>query len=98
MLDVLEDIDWQAGEVLVRGKGGRHERLPLPVDVGQALVDYLTRGRPRRGECRRVFVIHRAPYAGLSRWSEAQTPLWSPSITAASATGPNRRGATTRIE
>ena len=42
----LEDIDWRAGELLVRGKGDRIERLPLPADVGQALAAYLQRGRP----------------------------------------------------
>lgn len=34
----LEDLDWRGGELLVGGKGNRHERLPLPVDVGKALV------------------------------------------------------------
>ena len=42
----LDDIDWRGGELLVRGKGGRVERLPLPVDVGEALADYLCHGRP----------------------------------------------------
>jgi len=62
----LGDVDWQAGQILVRGKGNRHETLPLPVDVGQALVDYLQHGRPRTAGCRRLFVIDRAPYTGLS--------------------------------
>ena len=34
----LEDVDWRAGELVVRGKGTRAERLPLPVDVGEAIV------------------------------------------------------------
>jgi integrase/recombinase XerD len=34
----LEDIDWRAGDSLVRGKAGRRDRLPLPVDVGEALA------------------------------------------------------------
>ena len=55
----LEDLDWRGGELLVRGKGDRHERLPLPVNVGEALVSYL-RLRPRR-ECRAVFLCVRAP-------------------------------------
>jgi integrase/recombinase XerD len=42
----LGDIDWRAGELLVRGKANRQELLPLPVDVGEALVAYL-RCRPR---------------------------------------------------
>jgi len=42
----LDDVDWRHGELLVRGKGGRQDVLPLPVDVGEALVAYLRR-RPR---------------------------------------------------
>jgi integrase/recombinase XerD len=42
----LEDIDWRAGELLVRGKGPRQEKLPLPGDVGEAVADYLRCGRP----------------------------------------------------
>lgn len=61
----LDDIDWQAGQLLIRGKGHRHDVLPLPDDVGRVLVDYLTNGRPRTS-CRRVFVIGRAPFTGLS--------------------------------
>ena len=50
----LDDIDWRRGEITVRGKGDRHERLPLPADVGEAVVAYLQRGRPprpRTGRC-----------------------------------------------
>jgi site-specific recombinase XerD len=61
----LEDIDWRAGELVVVGKGGRRDRLPLPVDVGQALAAYLRRGRGR-GECRQVFVHARAPYCAMN--------------------------------
>jgi integrase/recombinase XerD len=65
---MLDDIDWRAGELVVVGKGGRRDRLPLPVDVGQALAAYLRRGRPR-GECRQVFVHARAPYCAMGRWA-----------------------------
>jgi integrase/recombinase XerD len=54
----LEDLDWRAGQMLVRGKGNRVERLPVPVAVGQALTGYLTGGRPRCA-CRSVFVTAR---------------------------------------
>ena len=40
----LDDIDWHHGEVVIHGKGNRHDRLPLPADVGQAIADYLRRG------------------------------------------------------
>ena len=61
----LSDIDWRAGELLVRGKGSSQERLPLPADVGEALAGWLTRGRP---SCESVFVFIRvrAPLEGLS--------------------------------
>jgi integrase/recombinase XerD len=45
----LDDVDWRAGELVVRGKGSRLERPPLPVEVGAALAAYLTGGRPRCG-------------------------------------------------
>lgn len=62
----LEDIDWRAGEVVVRGKGSRRERLPLPVDVGDALADYLRRARPVSAEGRAVFVRVKAPHRALT--------------------------------
>jgi len=42
----LEDVDWRAGELVITGKGRRAERLPLPADVGEAIVAYLKDGRP----------------------------------------------------
>jgi site-specific recombinase XerD len=62
----LDDIDWRSGELLVRGKGNRRERLPLPVDVGEALVDYLGRARPVSAEGRVVFVRVKAPHRALT--------------------------------
>jgi site-specific recombinase XerD len=56
----LDDIDWHKGELDVRGKGGWRDRLPLPVDVGEALADYL-RARGERGDDRHVFAHVRAP-------------------------------------
>lgn len=61
----LDDINWRAGEVLVAGKDSRHDRLPLPTDVGQAVAGYCRRGRPRNG-CRALFLHVRAPYTALS--------------------------------
>lgn len=60
----LNDVDWRAGEVAVAGKSRRRDRLPLPADVGEALVDYLTDGRPVVAT-RRVFVRGRAPRTGI---------------------------------
>ena len=61
----LDDIDWRAGEIEVHGKGRRHDRLPLPTDVGEALAAYLKRGRPS-SDCRRVFLRHHAPFRGFA--------------------------------
>jgi site-specific recombinase XerD len=61
----LDDIDWIAGELLIRGKGNRVDRMPLLQEVGKALADYLKRGRPHCST-RRVFVHCKAPYAGFS--------------------------------
>lgn len=60
----VDDLDWRAGDVLIRGKGRRSERLPLPADVGAAVASYLRRGRPR-SKCRAVFLRTRAPSVGL---------------------------------
>lgn len=43
----LDDLDWRAGELIVRGKGLFHDRMPLPCDVGEALTSYLRRDRDR---------------------------------------------------
>jgi integrase/recombinase XerD len=61
----LDNIDWRAGEIVVHGKGGRDERLPLPDDVGQAVAGYLQRGRPATAQGRCVFVRLNAPHRGL---------------------------------
>ena len=61
----LADVDWRGGEVAIRGKGGRIERLPLPADVGEAVAAYLMAGRPRCG-APTVFCTVRAPYRRLS--------------------------------
>jgi integrase/recombinase XerD len=63
----LEDIDWRAGELIVYGKAARSERLPLPHDVGDAIVGYLRDGRPATAQDRSVFVRVRAPHHRLSR-------------------------------
>lgn len=62
----LEDIDWRAAEIVVHGKGRRDERLPLPSDVGEAIVAYLQRGRPATSG-RALFVRRIAPIGPLGR-------------------------------
>lgn len=60
----LGDIDWRAGEIRIRGKARRVERMPLPVDVGAAVSAYLVDGRPRT-QHRGVFLTLRAPIRGV---------------------------------
>ena len=62
----LEDVDWRGGEIVLRGKGNRVERLPLPADVGEAVADYLRHGRPADADGRSVFVRVKAPHRALT--------------------------------
>lgn len=64
----LDDIDWNTGRIMIRGKGGSLAPLPLPHDVGLALAAYLQKDRPRCST-RRTFVRHRAPLVGLGNSS-----------------------------
>jgi integrase/recombinase XerD len=56
----LDDVHWRAGEITVRGKARRTDRMPLPNDVGQALAGYLRDSRPA-SQSRQVFLTCRAP-------------------------------------
>ena len=60
----LDDIDWENGEITVRGKSLRRDRLPIPKDVGEALAGYLCH-RPRCSS-RRVFLRIKAPRQGFA--------------------------------
>ena len=61
----LDEIDWTTGELTVRGKGRALARLPMPVDVGEAIVAYLRRA-VRSKTTRAVFVRCRAPYDAVT--------------------------------
>jgi site-specific recombinase XerD len=60
----LADVDWQKGEIIIRGKGSK-SRLPLSQDVGDALASYLQFGRPKCAE-NRFFISVKNPLRGLS--------------------------------
>lgn len=62
----LDDVCWRKGEIVIYGKGGRREPLPLPVDVGEGLAEYCGEGRPR-SQSRQVFLQGVAPHAPMSR-------------------------------
>jgi integrase/recombinase XerD len=63
---LLDDIDWRTGQVTIRGKGSRFDSLPLPTDVGDALVAYLADGRPGTAQGRAVFMRLKAPHRTLT--------------------------------
>lgn len=56
----IDDIDWRSGEIVIRGKGKRHDRVPLPPDVGEALADYIRFARVTAS--RTLFVTERSPH------------------------------------
>jgi site-specific recombinase XerD len=60
----LDDVNWEQGSLTIRGKGNRWARMPLPRDVGEAIVDYLANGRPACVD-RRIFLRAHAPQRGF---------------------------------
>ncbi|KVM61574.1 hypothetical protein WJ60_03795 [Burkholderia ubonensis] len=65
----LDDIDWDAGRLRIRGKNGRECLMPLPADAGEAIADYLRSGRPPSTD-RHLFLRARAPIRGLLHGSD----------------------------
>ncbi len=63
---LLDDIRWRSGQIVIRGKGHRHDILPLPPDVGDALAGYLQAARPRNAADRHLFIRAKAPLTGLT--------------------------------
>jgi integrase/recombinase XerD len=63
----VDDIDWRRGEITIHGKGNRHELVPLPGDVGEAIAAYLRDGHRRVPPgCRALFVKVRAAEGALT--------------------------------
>jgi site-specific recombinase XerD len=62
----ITDIDWRNGRLAVCGKSKRAEWLPLTQEVGDAIVAYLERGRPRL-QTSRLFLTESAPLRPLTR-------------------------------
>jgi integrase/recombinase XerD len=65
----LDDVGWRAGEIVVRGKGGRVDSLPLPVDVGEAVASYLRRRPSEPDGCRALFLKIATPSGPMSRYA-----------------------------
>lgn len=82
----LEDLNWRAGTVTVAGKGGRVDDLPLPVDVGEALVAYLQAGRPSGTGHRAVFLSLDAPHVPIK--ATAVTTMVGHALRRAGIAGP----------
>ena len=61
----LDDIDWHSGRITVQGKGRRQASVPLLVQVGSALAEYLEHGRPM-SDSRRVFLKSLAPHSAFA--------------------------------
>ena len=68
----LDDIDWEAGHLMVRGKGGHQAQMPLPMEVGRAIAVYLRKGRPNCAS-RRVFIRDHAPRVGFANSAAVST-------------------------
>jgi site-specific recombinase XerD len=97
----LDDINWAAGEVLIRGKSVREDRLPLVPEVGQALANYLKMDRPVCS-CRRVFIRAKAPHLGFfgsaAIWNILRRALTRASLNPSfKGTGLLRRSLATRM-
>lgn len=86
----LDDIDWRAGQFTVHGKGRKTAIMPLPSDVGAAIVSYLQDGRPR-SDSRQLFLISHAPYTPFKGPHCIQTVAGS-AIRRAGISGLARRG------
>lgn len=63
----LSDIDWSAGTFSVIGKSRREAKLPLPQEVGDALLEYLESARPSV-KTDRVFITAIAPWVPITRY------------------------------
>jgi integrase len=61
----LDDMDWRTGEMLIHAKGRQRARMPIPPEVGAAVVAYLRVGRPK-SSCRRLFLRTLAPNVGFA--------------------------------
>lgn len=87
----LDDIDWRSGVLLVRGKGRKRERMPLPPDVGVVIVTYLRDSRPT-SSCRQLFLRSLAPHVGFKTFA-AITYIAKTALDRAGIRGCAHRGA-----
>ncbi len=88
----LSDIDWKDASIQVCGKGRRHARLPLTQEVGQAIVAYLKKGRPRTS-ADTVFVSARAPLRPFASYRTAVSDIVDRHLRSAGVVRPSRGAA-----
>lgn len=72
----LDCIDWENGSLVVSGKAGSQSILPMPADVGEAIADYLRRGRPRCS-CRSLFLCASAPVRGFGSGTSVASVVYA---------------------
>jgi site-specific recombinase XerD len=87
----LSDIDWKDASVQVCGKGRRHARLPLTQQVGQAIVAYLKKSRPRI-DADTLFIRCRPPFCAF-RSSAAISDIVDRALRRAGIVRPSRGAA-----
>ena len=85
----LDDVDWDQGQLRVRGKGGRQSLLPLPADVGAAIAAYLAHGRPPCAD-RHLFLRSLAPIRGLLEGSDGVGTIVRYALERAKVDAPHR--------
>ncbi len=87
----LDDVDWKRGTLRVRGKSRQEVLLPLPQDVGEAVLAYIERGRPS-STSDRVFLAANAPTRPLAS-SATVSGIVSLALRRAGIHNPPSRGA-----
>lgn len=86
---MLDDVDWDAGHMRVRGKNGHACLMPVPADVGEAITAYLEHGRPITAD-RHLFVRTRAPFTGLQHDSDGIGSIVRNALRRAGVDAPHR--------
>ena len=65
----LDDLNWRAGTMLIRGKGNEAQLMPMPTEVGTAIAAYLSKHRRADSPYREVFLGTYTPNRPLNRSS-----------------------------
>ncbi len=79
----LDDIDWENGTIVIRGKGGQFSSIVISQDIGNALFDYIKEARPSQKKCLEVFLSSVPPFKGFT----GRTSVTNIVISAFSQTG-----------